>query len=256
MYEGIDGRVAIVTGGAQGIGKAICERFLASGAGVVIADMSVEHGTTAERELSALGACTFVQTDIADEDEVKRAVATASATYGGVDFLINNAAAFIMRGVDASVEDWRRMLDVNVMGYALCAKHVAASMVERGGGSIVNISSMSGMIAQPGLLTYSTTKAAVSHLTRLQALELAPHIRVNAVCPGIVWSANNANVILRTMGLDRDGAHAHPDLGGKILLRRTADPDEIAKVVLFLASNDSSYITAANLVVDGGYTAL
>lgn len=256
MYQGIEGRVAIVTGGGQGIGKAICAQFLQAGASVVIADLSDEHGQVAESELSSYGACTFVHTDIADESDVERAVQTASDRYGGVDVLVNCAAAFIMRGVDASVADWRRMLDVNVMGYALCAKHAAPAMMARPRGAIVNISSMSGFIAQRGLLTYSTTKAAVSHLTRLLALELAPHIRVNAVCPGIVWSANNAEVFRRTMGLDREAAHAHPDVGGKILLGRTADPAEIAKVVLFLASDDASYITAENLVVDGGYTAM
>lgn len=256
MYDGIEGRVAIVTGGAQGIGKAICRRFLAAGAAVAIADLSEEHGKNAEAELRTLGRCAFVPTNIGDENQVERAVQAAKEQFGGVDFLVNNAAAFIMRGVDATVDEWRVMLDVNVMGCALFVKHVAPVMLERGGGAVVNISSMSGLIAQPGLLTYSTTKAAVSHLTRLQALELAPHIRVNAVCPGIVWSANNADVLRRTMGLDRKAAHAHPEVGGKIMLGRTADPDEIAKVVLFLSSADASYITASNLVVDGGYTAV
>lgn len=254
MYEGIHHRVAIVTGGAQGIGKAICERFLSQGASVVIADVSEEHGVSAEAELGKLGECVFVRTDISDEGQVRDAVETAKNAFGGVDFLVNNAAAFIMRGIEATVDEWRVMLDVNIMGCALFVKHVAPVMRERGRGSIVNISSMSGLIVQPGLTTYSTCKAAVSHLTRMQALELAPHIRVNAVCPGIVWSANNATVFRRTMGLDRAGAHAHPEVGGRILLGRTADPDEIAKVVLFLASDDSSYVTAANMIVDGGYT--
>lgn len=256
MYEGLEGRVAIVTGGAQGIGRAICERFLAAGVSVVVADASEERGPVVEAELSKLGPCTFVRADIAVEADVVRAVRTAVNRYGGVDVLVNNAAAFIMRGLDASVDDWRRMLDVNVMGYALCGKHAAPEILRRGGGSIVNISSMSGLIAEPGLLTYSTAKAAVSHLTRLMALELAPRIRVNAVCPGIVWSANNADNFQRRMGLDREAVHAHPEIGGKILLGRTADTDEIAKVVLFLASEDSSYITASNLVADGGYTAV
>lgn len=256
MYEGIRGGTAIVTGGAQGIGKAICEQFIAAGASVVIVDTDKAHGDATVAELSSRGDCILVEADIADEAGVRRAVATAVETYGGVDFLVNNAAAFIMRGLDASPDDWRRMLEVNVMGYALCAKHAAPAMKPGGRGSIVNISSMSGMIAQPGLTTYSTCKAAVSHLTRMMAMELAPDIRVNAVCPGFVWSANNAAVIRRTMGLDRAGAEAHPEIGGKILLGRTADTTEIASVVLFLASRNASYITAGNLVVDGGYTAL
>jgi dihydroanticapsin dehydrogenase len=256
VYEGVAGRVAIVTGGAQGIGRAISEAFLASGASVTIADIDEARGVPAAAELAKLGRCDYVKTDIADENSVAAMVEHAVSIHGGVDILVNNAAAFIMRGLNASVEDWRRMLDVNVMGYALCSKHCAPRMHDRGGGAIVNISSMSGSIVQRGLLTYSTTKAAVSHLTRLMALELAPTIRVNAVCPGIVWSENNANLIGRTMGLDRAGADSHADLGGRTLLMRVADPNEIAKVVLFLASNDASYITAENVMVDGGYTVL
>jgi dihydroanticapsin dehydrogenase len=257
MYDGISNRVVLVTGGAQGIGRAICEVFLAHGSGVMVADLDEEKGVRVEHELSRLGRCQFARTDIADEENVIATVKRTVDVYGRLDFLVNCASAFIMRGVDASVAEWRRMLEVNVMGTALCVKHAVPHMRAAGGGAIVSISSISAFIAQDGLLTYNTTKAAISSFTRLAAMELAPHgIRVNAVCPATVWSENNADVIRRTYGLDRAGADAHPEIGGKTMLGRVADPLEIAKVVLFLASNDASYITAANVMVDGGYTAL
>ena len=256
-YGGLAGKTVVVSGGAQGIGRAICEEFLAAGARVVVADVDVRHGSATESELAETygAAVLFHETDIASEDSVNACSRRAYEVFGSVDVLVNCAAAFIMRGIDATPDEWRRMVDVNVIGYALCAKHAVPYMRRAGKGSIVNISSISAFIAQPGLLTYSTTKAAVTNLTRLMAQELAPSIRVNAVCPGTVWSANNAAVIARTMGLDREEADAHPDVGGKAMLRRTADPVEIAKPVVFLASDDASYVTGENFVVDGGYLA-
>lgn len=257
MRDSIRGRIAIVTGGAQGIGRSTCELLLERGASVVIADLSEEWGVATERELSKRGGCRFVQTEIADEASIENAVGLTIASFGRVDFLVNNASAFVMRGLDASVQDWRRMLEVNVVGTALFMKHVAPHMKQVGGGAIVNMSSISAFIAQEGLLTYNTTKGAISSMTRLAAMELAPYgIRVNAVCPATVWSSNTAEIIQRQRGIDRARADADPDIGGKTMLKRVADPVEIARVVVFLLSSDASYITAENLMVDGGYTAL
>jgi NAD(P)-dependent dehydrogenase (short-subunit alcohol dehydrogenase family) len=257
MKDSMRGRVAIVTGGAQGIGRSTCELLLEQGAFVVIADVSEERGVATEHELSRRGDCIFVRTEIADESSIENAVAVTAARFGRPDFLVNNASAFVMRGLDASVQEWRRMLEVNVMGTALFMKHVAPHMKQLGGGAIVNMSSISAFIAQEGLLTYNTTKGAISSMTRLAAMELAPYgIRVNAVCPATVWSDSNAQIIWRQRRIDRAGADADPDIGGKTMLKRVADPIEIARVVIFLLSSDASYITAENLMVDGGYTAL
>jgi dihydroanticapsin dehydrogenase len=167
---------------------------------------------------------------------------------------VNNAAVFVLHGIEATPEDWRKILDVNVMGVALAAKHAVPEMRKAGGGAIVNLGSISSFIAQPNFWTYNASKAAIANLTRCMALDLAPEIRVNAVCPGAVWT-QIVQKITAEMGLDRAGADAHPEWGGAHMLKRIADPREIACAILFLASDEASYITAANLMVDAGYTA-
>ena len=162
---------------------------------------------------------------------------------------------FVLRGIDATPEEWRQVLDVNVMGPALVAKHVVPEMRKVGSGAIVNLGSISSFIAQPNFVTYNATKAAVANMTRCMALDLAgDNIRVNAVCPGAVWT-QIVQRLTREAGLDRKAADAHPDWGGAHMIQRIAEPDEIAAAILFLASNDASFITAACLMVDGGYTA-
>lgn len=256
--RGLDGRVAVVTGGAQGIGRATAERLVAEGVSVVIADIAEDHGTATEADLSASRAAVkFVRADVSVEDDVRNLANEAAAWLGHVDLLVNGAATFIMRGLDATVEEWRRILDVNVIGVALCAKHLVPEMRKAGGGSIVNIASISGHIAQPGYLTYNATKAAVANMTRCMALDLAPdNIRVNAVNPGTVWNANNERYHREELGLTREDADRHPDIGGRHLLGRTADPEEIAAAIAFLLSGEASFITGENLMVDGGYTAV
>jgi NAD(P)-dependent dehydrogenase (short-subunit alcohol dehydrogenase family) len=256
--RGIQSASAIVTGGAQGIGKAVVERLIKEGARVVIAVVSEEHGRTLEQELVSQGHdASFCLTDISDEDSVRGMVAHCVERFGGVDFLVNCAAVFIMRGIEASVEEWRRIMDVNIMGQVLCVKHVVPEMRERGAGSIVNIASISGHIAQPGYLTYNTTKGAVVNMTRCLAMDLAPvGIRVNAVNPGTVWNANNERYHREVLGLNRDQADRDPEIGGRHMLGRTADPEEIASSVVFLLSTEASYITGENLMVDAGYTAM
>ncbi|MCO1580265.1 glucose 1-dehydrogenase [Crossiella sp. SN42] len=256
--QGLDGKVAIVTGGAQGIGRATVDRLVAEGVAVTIADVSDDYGKAAEEELTeAGGRVWYSHTDVADEESVIAAVTGTAEQFGRVDFLVNCAAVFIMRGLEATVDEWRRIMDVNIMGQALCVKHAAPHMARAGGGSIVNIASISGHIAQPGYLTYNATKAAVANMTRCMALDLADSgIRVNAVNPGTVWNANNERYHREELGLTRAQADQHPDIGGKHILKRTADPSEIASTIAFLLSAEASYVTGENLMVDGGYTAL
>ena len=250
------GKVAIITGAGSGIGRATAELFAEEGAAVVVAERDAATGEDAARQIAARGGrALFVPTDVAVEDDARRLAAEAARAFGRIHILVNNAAVFVLRGIEATPEDWRQILDVNVMGPALVAKHVVPEMRKAGGGAIVNLGSISSFIAQPNYVTYNATKAAIANMTRCMAMDLAPdRIRVNAVGPGAVWTPI-VQRITREQGLDRDAADAHPDWGGAHMLRRIAEPREIACAILFLASDEASFITGANLMVDGGYTA-
>jgi NAD(P)-dependent dehydrogenase (short-subunit alcohol dehydrogenase family) len=253
----LQGKIAVITGGADGIGKATCERFAREGAGVVIADVDEVKGNETVRKIAAAGGrVLFVRTDVADEASIRQMVAAAVKEFGKIDILVNNAAIFVLKGIDATVEEWRQILDVNVVGAALAAKHVVPELRKAGGGAIVNLGSISSFIAQPQFVTYNATKAAIATMTRCMALDLAPdRIRVNAVCPGTIWT-QIVERITREKGMDRKAADADPGWGGACLLKRIADASEVAAAILFLASEDASYVTGAHLMVDGGYTAV
>src|SRR5262249_21135145 len=197
----------------------------------------------------------FVETDVADEASVQRMVAEAVRLFSRINILVNNAAIFVLRGIEATPEEWRQVLDVNVVGPALVAKHVVPHMRKAGGGAIVNLASISSFIAQPQFVTYNATKAAVASMTRCMALDLAPdNIRVNAVGPGAVWT-QIVQRLTREAGMDRAAADRHPDWGGAHLLRRIAEPREIAYAILFLASDEASFLTRTTLLLAPGYTA-
>lgn len=250
----------MVTGGAQGIGAATCRLFAEEGARVVVADVDAVTGAATASAIaadstvrSAGGDSIFVPVDVADEASVERLAAAVDAKWGRIDVLVNNAAVFILRGIEATVEEWRKILDVNVMGPALVAKHVVPVMRRGGGGAIVNLASISSFIAQPNFVTYNTTKTAILGMTRCMALDLArDNIRVNAVCPGTVWT-RIVQERTRAEGLDRQAADASPNWGAASMIPRLADPREIAQAIAFLASPAASYITAESLMVDAGF---
>lgn len=252
----LNDKVAVITGGGAGIGQATCRLFAEEGAAVVVAERDTASGKeTADVIRRKGGRALFVETDVAQEDSVRRMVQEAVGAFGKINILVNNAAIFVLRGIDATPEEWRQILDVNVMGLALTAKHVVPEMRKLGGGAIVNLASISSFIAQPQLLTYNATKAAVANMTRCMALDLAgDNIRVNAVCPGAVWT-QIVQRLTSEKGLDRAAADRDPEWGGAHMIKRIAEPREIAHAILFLASDEASFITGENLMVDGGYTA-
>jgi NAD(P)-dependent dehydrogenase (short-subunit alcohol dehydrogenase family) len=253
MGARLQDKVAVVTGAAAGIGEATAELFAAEGARVALIDIDPTGEAVAQRIRAHGGAALFVTADISVEADVQRAVELADETFGRIDILVNNAAVFVLKGLEASVDDWRRSLDVNVVGTALCSRYAAAVMQRGGGGAIVNLASISGFIGQPHFLTYSATKAALLNMTRCMAVDLAPHnIRVNCVCPATIRTAGSDRHMAQTGRSEADFLAEQAPLH---LLGRVGTPREVANAILFLASDEASFITATPLLVDGGYLA-
>jgi NAD(P)-dependent dehydrogenase (short-subunit alcohol dehydrogenase family) len=249
--RGLKNKVAIVTGGAAGIGRAVMERLCAEGVRVTFSDLS-DGGAAAQQECLAQGyQVHFVRGDMAEEAFCRQLVAEAVAHWGQLDFLVNNAFSFLAKALDATREDWLRMLNVGPIGFATMAQLVVEPMRRQGGGAIVNISSISAHIAQPQRWTYNAAKGAVNQLTRCMALDLAPdHIRVNTVSPGWIWTRE----VDKAAGGDRETWG--PVWGKFHMLRRLGTVQEVAGPIAFLLSDEASFITAAELMVDGGYSGL
>ena len=248
----LEGKTAIVTGGGTGIGEAICNRFSAEGARVVVAELEVENGMSTVESINASGgAAMFVETDTSDSDSVRSMVATAVGEYGSVDILVNNAAAFVFGKVeDVTSDDWSRVFGVNVIGYANCVRELLPTFRASGKGVVVNIASVSSFIAQPEFVPYNSSKGAVAQLTRCLAMDLAPdNIRVNGICPGSI-KTRATDKHIDSLGLDREQSYI--DFGQDALMKRMGEPSEIASVALFLASDDASYMTGAHVRVEGG----
>lgn len=246
--HGLRGKAAIVTGGSTGIGRAIVEALCEEGVSVTFSGIS-DGGLTTVKELLSKGwPVQFVQGDMADKAFCKKLADAAIAQWGKVNFLVNNAFSFIAKGLDATRDDWLRMMTVGPIGYATMAQCVFDSMKQQGGGSIVNLSSISAHIAQPNRWTYNAAKVAVNQLTRCMALDLSPfNIRVNTVSPGWIWTRE----VDKAAGGDR--AKWGPIWGRFHMLRRLGETREVATVVRFLCSDEASFITAAEIPVDGGY---
>ena len=252
----LEGKVAAITGGASGIGEATARRFAAEGAAVALADIDAERGRTVAREIEGAGGrALFVETHAGREADAVRFVRAARERWGRLDALVNNAGMRLYQTVvDASEESWDAILAVNVKGYAFCAKAAIPLMRETGGGSIVNVASIRSVVAGGNMVQYDTTKAAVAGLTRAMALDhAADGIRVNAVCPGPIFTRFHER---RAEAAGRTHDDFRAEFGRGTMLRRAGTPAEVAACILFLASDDASYVTGASLYVDGGHTAL
>lgn len=246
IHFGHQDRVVIVTGGAQGIGEACARRFAGEGAQVVIADVADGHALA-----ESLGA-SFLRCDVGHKPDVDALVAAVIAVHGRIDVLVNNAGIFKAANfLEITESDFDEVLRVNLKGSFLVAQAVTRAMVQQGTrGSVVNMSSVNGVLAIPEIATYNISKGGVNQLTRAMALALADHgIRVNAVAPGTIATELAAQAVLTNEA-------AKAKVLGRTPLKRLGQPDEVADVVAWLASDAASYVTGEIVTVDGGRMAL
>lgn len=238
-------KVMIITGGAQGMGKLHAEKALAEGAKVVITDINEEGGNAAQKELGENAL--FVKHDVSNEADWQNVIDQVMEKWGRVDVLVNNAGITFNKSMDdVSLNDYMKIVNINQVSVFLGTKAVAKIMKEQNSGAIINISSMNGLVG--GAIGYTDTKFAVRGMTKAAARELSPYnIRVNSVHPGVV----------QTPMLDQDGVReAVKEFEKTIPMRRVAQPEEVSNMVCFLASDDASYSTGSEFVIDGGLTAL
>ena len=251
----VAGKVALVTGGASGLGAESARRLAREGAAVVLTDLAVEAGEAVARAIAeAGGRAAFLAQDVTDEGDWVRVVAGAVERFGKLDVLVNNAG--ISGGpfelMTHSLEDWRRVLSINLDGVFLGLRHAGPAIAAAGGGSVINLSSILGKVAMPGAAAYCASKGAVLMLTKAAALEWAPHhIRVNSIHPGFIDTPMVAGALLRS----DNGNEMRDMIISRHPLGRLGEPREIADAVVFLASEESSFMTGSELMVDGGYTA-
>ena len=240
---GLSGKVALVTGAAQGIGEACARRFAREGTHVVLADVDDTRGQALATELGGL----YVHCDVGDKTQVDTLVAQAVAAYGGINVLVNNAGIFKAADfLDITEADFDAVLRVNLKGAFLVGQTVARVMAQAGGGTIVNMSSVNGVMAIPTIASYNVSKGGINQLTRVMALALADkNIRVNAVAPGTIATELAAKAVLTS-------EEAKQKILSRTPMKRLGEPSEIADVVAWLASDASSYVTGEIVTVDGG----
>jgi NAD(P)-dependent dehydrogenase (short-subunit alcohol dehydrogenase family) len=247
------GKVAIVTGGSTGIGKSIAEELCREGAKVAITGRTASTGHKTEEEFRKAGyEALFIEGDMIKEEFCQEIVDKTVQKWGRIDYLVNNAFRFIDKGLSATDEDWYNVLFTGPVAYARMIAKCEPHMTKQGGGAVVNISSISAHIAQPDRWTYNSAKGAVHMLNKCAAIDLAPkNIRVNEVSPGTIWTRETLRGVWEASPDARDAFFR--ELNRRQMAQRCGEPVEVAGAVLYLLSDDASFTTGHELMVDGGY---
>ncbi|MDZ7719296.1 MAG: glucose 1-dehydrogenase [Balneolaceae bacterium] len=252
----VEGKVAVVTGGSSGIGKASCQILAKEGAKVAVTDIDDEKGKKVVEEIEKSGGTAmYWNLDTTDEDRVEQVFGEIEKEFGSLDVLVNNAG---ISGVDKPThkitkEEWQKVIDVNLNGVFYCLKHAVISMKESGGGSIINLSSIYGIVGAPDLPPYHASKGAVRVMSKTDALLYAEdNIRVNSVHPGFIWTP-----LVEELGKKSPGGveEFRKELDSLHPIGHVGEPEDIAYGILYLASDESKFVTGSELVIDGGYTA-
>lgn len=260
--ERVKGKVAIITGAAQGLGKADAVLLAKEGAKVVITDILEEIGRETAQEINASGGeAVFMKLDVSNESEWIEVVEKTMARFGRLNILVNNAGIIFFKKIkDTPLEMWHKLMSINLDGVFLGTKHVIGAMRQSGGGSIINISSVNGYITEPLSTAYSTSKGAIRLFTKASAIEFSKagynyNIRVNAILPGRI-KTEKSEQIDRDMPKDDEEIRGLPSVSGLrgYPIGRIGEPIDVARGVLFLASDDSSFITGQELIIDGGWS--
>jgi 2-hydroxycyclohexanecarboxyl-CoA dehydrogenase len=252
----LSGMIAAVTGGASGIGEATVRRFITEGAEVAFVDRDATRGHRVAAEIAADGGkAFFVEADVGQESTCLAFIQQAVERFGRLNILVNNAGIRMYQTVvEATAESWDEILSVNLKSYAYCAKGAIPAMRRAGGGSIVNVASVRSIVTGGNNIQYDTAKHAVAGLTRGLAMDHgAEGIRANAVCPGPIFTPFHAR---RLQAAGKTVAQYNEDAASRTMLKRPGTAEEVAACILFLASNDASYVTGSLLFVDGGMTAM
>ena len=246
----LKGKVALITGSSRGIGKELAIGFAKEGAEVVINGRNQDKAKAVAKEVESLGVRSMaIGADVSLSQDVTRMVEEAINAFGRIDLLVNNAGInpFILEAEKIKEEGWDQVLDVNLKGVFLCCQAVGKKMIQQGGGKIINISSAAGILGEQGLLPYCVSKAGVMVLTRILAYEWSRYnILVNAIAPGVIAGGMNTPILNKEILVS--------GLIQQVPLKRLGNPEEIVKIALFLASEDSSYINGTTIVADGGMT--
>lgn len=254
MAERLNGKTAIITGAGNGIGRAAAMLFAREGANLVLADINEADLLKVEKEIKNIGLNVIIKkTDVSSEEEIKELINLALEKFNNIDILVNNAG--IGGGLDTledqKTEEWQKVYAINVLGPVYATKHIIAHMKERRKGSIINIASVAGLMSGAGGNAYSASKAALINFTKTSACEVGSfNVRINAICPGLIETGMTQPFFdwARSTGKENQ-------LGKYCELRRAAAPEEVAWAILFLATDEASYITGQAIAVDGGITA-